>query len=99
MYILIKDDVPADMVPLIAAHTTLATYLKHQNDPLVIEWVSSIFYKVVCKVNEKEFATAKGFPNAVVMTESALDNKEVAIGFKPELDYPKPFKFYKLYKV
>ena len=54
MYILIKDDVPVKMAPVIAAHASLACYKKYKDDPDMIEWVHSIFKKVVCKVNEKE---------------------------------------------
>jgi hypothetical protein len=34
----------------------------------------------------------------VVLTESALGNEEVAIVFKPRKEWPKMFKFFRLYK-
>jgi len=98
MYILIKDDVPQSMVPLITAHASLAGYLKFENDPETQQWVSGTFYKVICKVNEKEFEKAKSFDDYVLLTESALNNQEVALVFKPREEWPKPFKFYRLYK-
>jgi len=98
MYILVKDSVPESFAVLAAAHTSLATYLKFQDEPEIKEWLSGPFYKVVCKVNEKEFQKAKKFENNVVLTESALDHAEVAIGFMPRTEWPKPFKFYRLYK-
>jgi peptidyl-tRNA hydrolase len=98
MYILIKDDVPEGFAILAAAHASLATYLKFKEDPDMQTWVSGTFYKVVCKVNDKEFQKAKTFEDHVVLTESALDNSEVAIAFKPREEWPKPFRFYKLYK-
>ena len=98
MYILIKDDVPEGFAILAAAHASLATYLKFKEDPDMQTWVSGTFYKVVCKVNDKEFQKAKTFEDHVVLTESALDHSEVAIAFKPREEWPKPFRFYKLYK-
>ncbi|GGG32500.1 hypothetical protein GCM10011344_36810 [Dokdonia pacifica] len=98
MYILIKDDIPEGFAILAAAHAALATYLKYKEDTDMQTWISSTFYKVVCKVNDKEFQKAKEFENHVVLTESALDHKEVAIAFKPREEWPKPFKFYKLYR-
>lgn len=98
MYILIKEDVPDGFAVLAAAHASLATYLKYQSSEAVKEWLSGSFYKVVCKVNEKEFEMAKTFEDRVILTESALNNREVAIGFKPREEWPKPFKFYKLFK-
>ncbi len=98
MYILIKDSVPEGYAILAASHASLAAYLKFQDFSEIKQWVSGPFYKVICKVNDKEFASAKTFDDCVVLTESALDNQEVAIAFKPREDWPKPFKFYKLYK-
>lgn len=98
MYILIKDDVPVGFSMLAAAHASLAAYLKFKNTPEVAEWLSGPFYKVICSVNDKEFTKAKEFPDKVVITESALDNKEIALAFRPRKEWPKPFKFYKLYR-
>ncbi|MEM7407319.1 MAG: hypothetical protein AAF458_18620 [Pseudomonadota bacterium] len=98
MYVLIKDDVPVGFAMLAAAHASLAGYLKFQHTPEVAEWLSGPFYKVVCKVNDKEFNKAKTFDEHVVITESALDNAEVALVFKPRDEWPKPFRFYKLYR-
>lgn len=98
MYILLKDSLPKGFVPLAAAHASLACYLKFKEDPDMQEWASGTFYKVVCKVNEKEFEKAKSFEDRVVLTESALDNQEVAIAFKPRRNWPMAFQFYPLYK-
>lgn len=98
MYILIKDNVPDGFAVLAAAHASLAAYLKFRESAEVKEWLSGSFYKVICKVNEKEFEKAKTFDDQVILTESALDHKEVAIAFKPREEWPKPFKFYKLWK-
>ena len=98
MYILIKDSIPEGFAVLAAAHASLAAYKKFEDDSQMQEWISATFYKVICKVNEKEFEKAKTFEDHLVITESALDHQEVAIAFKPREEWPKPFQFYKLYK-
>lgn len=98
MYILVKDTIPTGFAVLATAHASLAAYLKFQDSPEVKEWLSGPFYKTVCKVSEKEFEKAKSFGDSVVLTESALDNAEVAIAFKPREEWPKAFKFYPLYR-
>jgi peptidyl-tRNA hydrolase len=98
MYILIRDSVPTGFAILAAAHASLACYLKFKGTVEVNEWLSGPFNKVVCKVSEKEFEKAKKFDDHVVMTESALDNQEVALAFKPRKEWPNPFKFYRLYR-
>lgn len=99
MYILIKDNVPVDLAPLIAAHASLAGYLKFSDRAEVQEWVNpGPFYKAVCVVNDKEFENAKAFEDYQVMTSSELGGQEVALVFCPRNEWPKPFKFYKLWK-
>lgn len=98
MYILIKDSVPEGFAILAAAHASLAAYKKFEEDADMQEWITGTFYKVVCKVNEKEFQKAKSFEDCVVLTESALEHQEVAIAFKPRKEWPKPFQFYRLYR-
>lgn len=100
MYILIKDSLPVGRAMVAAAHASLACYLGFQDFYDTKEWVKGTFYKVICKVNDKEFARAKEFNNFLVITESELDDEEVAIVFAPRPDaiWPKPFKYYALYK-
>ncbi len=98
MYILIKEDLPSGFAVLAAAHASLAAYLKFQNSPEVDQWLSGPFYKTVCRVNDGEFEKAKEHPDHVVLTESALDNQEVAIAFRPREEWPKAFRFFRLYK-
>ena len=100
MYILIKESVPVGRAMVAAAHASLAGYLDFQDFRDMKEWIAGTFYKVICKVNDKEFARAKEFDNFLVVTESELDDEEVAIVFCPRRDdeWPKPFKFYALYK-
>lgn len=98
MYILVRDDVPLGFAMVAVAHASLAGYLKFQDSPEVKEWLLGPFFKAVCKANQKEFENAKLVPDHVIITESALDNQEVAIVFKPRMEWPKMFKFLRLYR-
>lgn len=98
MYILVRDDIPLGFAMVAVAHASLAAYLKFQDRPEVKDWLDGPFFKAVCKVNAKEFENAKLVPDHVVLTESALGNKEIAIAFCPREEWPKMFKFLKLYR-
>ncbi len=97
MYILLKDSLPDKFAPVVAAHASLACYKKFESNSDMQEWVQSVFKKVVCKVNDKEFENAKKEPDHVVLTESALDNQEVAIAFSPRQEYSKQFRFFSMW--
>jgi peptidyl-tRNA hydrolase len=99
MYVLVKESVPLGNAVVSVAHASLAAYLKFEQSPEVQEWISGPFYKVVCKVSDKEFENAKqDVEDHVVLSESALDGAEVSIAFKPREEWPKWFKFLRLYK-
>ena|SRR5437764_8668550 len=98
MYILIRDSVPTGFAVLAAAHASLACYLKFRDAPEIAAWLSGPFYKAVCKVTDVEFDAAKAVEDHVILTESALDGAEVAIAFRPREDWPKAFKFLRLYR-
>lgn len=98
MYILVRDDIPLGFAMVAVAHASLAGYLKFQDTPEVKQWLSGPFFKAVCKVNAKEFENAKAVADHFVLTESALGNQEVAIVFKPREEWPKMFRFLKLYR-
>jgi len=98
MYILIKESVPTGFAVLAAAHASLACYLKFKDAPETNRWLSGPFYKAVCRVNDQEFEQAKEVGDHVLLTESALEGREVAIAFRPREEWPKSFKFYRLYK-
>lgn len=98
MYILVRDDIPLGFAMVAAAHASLAGYLRFQDEPEVREWLEGPFFKAVCKVNAREFANAKQVADHVVLTESALGDQAVAIVFKPRHEWPKMFKFLKLYR-
>ncbi|BBB62760.1 hypothetical protein UNDKW_4487 [Undibacterium sp. KW1] len=98
MYILVKEDVPLGFAMVAVAHASLAGYLRFQDTPEVKAWLAGPFFKAVCRVNAKEFDNAKLVEDHVVLTESALDHREVAIVFKPREEWPKMFRFLKLYR-
>jgi peptidyl-tRNA hydrolase len=98
MYILVRDDVPLGFAFVAVAHASLAGYLKFKDSPEVATWLSGPFFKAVCKVNAKEFENAKLVEDHVVITESALEGREVALCFKPREEWPKMFRFLKLYR-
>lgn len=98
MYILVRDDIPLGAAMVAVAHASLAGYLKFQNEPEVQEWLRGPFFKVVCMVNAKEFSNAKKVVDHLVLTESELGNEEVAVVFKPRHEWPKMFRFLRLYR-
>ena len=97
-YILIRESVPVGFAIVAAAHASLAMYLKFREAPEVTEWLAGPFRKVVCKVSDAEFESAKTHPDQVVITESALGDEEVALAFKPRTDWPRQFQYFKLYR-
>ena len=98
MYILVRDDVPLGFALVAVAHASLAGYLEFRDTPEVAEWLAGPFFKVVCKVDATQFDGAKTVPHHLVLTESALNNREVAIVFKPRYEWPKAFRSFKLYR-
>ena len=100
MYILVRENVDIGHAMLAVGHGVLACYRKFKDDPVMQKWLDESFRKVVCKVNDKEFKTAKTFGGSVLMTESGLGGEETALVFCPRPDdmWEKPFGFYKLWK-
>jgi len=98
MYILVRNDVPLGIAMVAAAHASLAAYLKFKDEPNVQRWLNGPFFKAVCKVSPQEFERAKMVEDHVVISESALDNREVAIAFAPRQEWPKMFRFLPLYR-
>jgi len=97
-YILIKDTVDNGHAIVATAHASLAGYLKWKDDPIVQIWVKDSFRKVVCRVTQEEFEWAKLLTDSHVMTESSLDNAEVAIVLKPREEWDRRLKFFTLWK-
>ena len=97
MYIVVKDSIPDKLIPVITAHASLACYKKFEENEQMIKWINGIFKKVVCVVNEDEFERLKKEVDHVLLTESALDNQDVCLAFCPREEYPKKFKFLKMW--
>lgn len=97
MYIIVMNDVPDKLVPVITAHASLACYKKFETNENMIKWINGIFRKVICVANEAEFNLLKNETEFVLLTESSLDNKEVALAFCPREEYSKKFKFMKMW--
>jgi len=97
MYILVRDDVPVGNAMVAVAHASLAAYLAFRETQEVADWLAGSFRKVVCMVNAKEFANAKAVEDKLVLTESALDDREIAIAFKPRTVWPRMFNLLRLY--
>lgn len=98
MYVLIHERVPDKLAPLVASHASLAGYLKYKDEPSTVEWVNSVFLKVICKVNEDQWERGKRADNHHILTESALDGQEVAMVFCPRKEWPVDFKYFPLWR-
>ena len=96
-YILIKESVPLGFAMVAAAHA--GTILGMSDNEMAKAWRNGVFRKCLCKVSASEFEAAKQSPLIhTILTESALDYQEVAIVFMPQIEWPKEFRFYQLYK-
>lgn len=98
MYILVRDDIPLGFAMVAVAHASLACFLKFQETAEVKEWLAGPFLKAVCKVSAKEFENAKLVEDHLVLAESSLNDQETAIVFRPRKEWPKMFKYLKLYR-
>jgi hypothetical protein len=99
MYILICDDTPINIVPLIATHTAMGTYKTFRCFELTYRWFQSKLQKtVICKVTREQFEKAKEHGKYFALTEvHHQEFGELGLGFSVQKEYPKFFKFLKLY--
>ncbi|QIN99735.1 putative endolysin [Salmonella phage vaffelhjerte] len=101
MYIAVLDEAPDYMVPTLVAHSVLNAHVKFQDDPRYKDWFDNCFFKVVIKVNKKEFKKilstlecSKGFERTICNAEpSCLVVMPVSSN-----DIPAVLKFAKLWK-
>ncbi len=100
MYIAIKEWVPTGHALNTAAHAGLIGWLEFNQLKETQEWLDNSFKKVTCMVSDEEFAKLKTVPNCKVLTESRLDNDEVAIVFAPrnKEDWPEIMSTLRLWK-
>jgi peptidyl-tRNA hydrolase len=86
MYICIKDDTQVGMAMNAAAHAGLMCHMKFCEDSDYLEWLEKSFKKVTCAVSPAEFSMLKDLPDSFVVTESRLNNAELAVVLKPRHD-------------
>ena len=98
MYILVKKSVPKGFGINSVGHASLMAYLKFQEHPDTIEWLKNSFRKVTCRVSDEEFKEAKKAENFVVVTESDYNNEEVALAFRPRIEWPPMFEKLRLFR-
>lgn len=100
MYICIKEGTPTGMAMNAAAHAGLMCHLEFNNNAGYIEWLTKSFKKVTCAVTPAEFAMLRELPDTVVVTESRMDNAELAIVLKPRQanEWPEFVNLLKLWK-
>jgi peptidyl-tRNA hydrolase len=100
MYICIKDDTPVGMAMNAAAHAGLMCHLEYYDDDDYQRWLGKSFKKVTCAVTPAEFAMLKQLDKHVVVTESRMDNKELAVVLCPRHDteWPEFVNLLKLWK-
>lgn len=107
MYILVKDSVPDDYVPLMCSHVVMKCYRSFYCEA---EWDFDTWYdehsmaKVICRVTEQEFQQAiKEADDYIIQSETnGLDPEHLTdcvAAFVPRYEYPKCFQFFKLWKV
>ena len=100
MYICIKQDTSVGMAMNAAAHAGLMCHLKFNKDTDYIDWLDKSFKKVTCAVSDAEFAMLKTLPDSFIVTESRLNNAELAIVLKPRQpnEWPEFVNLLKLWK-
>lgn len=100
MYICIKEGTAVGMAMNAAAHAGLMCHLKYETDQVYGVWLKNSFKKVTCSVTDAEFAMLKTLPDSFVVTESRLDNAELAVVLKPRNanDWPEFVNLLKLWK-
>jgi hypothetical protein len=100
MYVLICDETPADIVPLIVSHVPMLTYRKFLDRPDMQRWFNSELQKTaVCKVTREQFEKAKYYGEHFALTEvHHQELGELGLGFNIYKEYAKFFKFLPLWK-
>jgi peptidyl-tRNA hydrolase len=100
MYICIKQDTAVGMAMNAAAHAGLMCHMEFCDDGNYLEWLEKSFKKVTCSVTDAEFAMLKTVEDHLIVTESRLQNAELAIVLKPrhDNDWPEFVNLLKLWK-
>ena len=100
MYICIKEGTPTGMAMNAAAHAGLMCHLEFTEDPDYEYWLEKSFKKVTCAVTPAEFSLLRSIDKQVIVTESRMDNAELAVVLCPRHDneWPEFVNLLKLWK-
>jgi len=100
MYICIKQDTSVGMAMNAAAHAGLMCHLKFGEYDAYKDWLQKSFKKVTCSVTPAEFAMLRELDDTVIVTESRIDNAELAVVLCPrhDNDWPEFVNLLKLWK-
>ena len=100
MYICIKQDTPVGMAMNAAAHAGLMCHLEFGETGNYQMWLENSFKKVTCAVTDAEFAMLRTLDNNVIVTESRMDNAELAVVLCPRQpnEWPEFVNLLKLWK-
>lgn len=100
MYICIKQDTAVGIAMNSAAHAGLMCHLSYEQDEDYQKWLKNSFKKVTCSVTEAEFSMLKELSKSFVVTESRLNNAEIAVVLSPRHDteWPEFVNYLKLWK-
>ena len=90
MMIVIKGSIEPQYAVVASAHAALAGFLKWEDDELTYQWSRGIFFKHIKKATPEQFEKAKGekYGDKIVITESGLDDEEIAIVYRIQEQYP-----------
>lgn len=93
MYILVRKRAPIGVAAVNAAHVAVMAFDKFKHDKDMKKWFNpGPYYKVLVAVSDKEWKAAKRVRDHVLIREDMWGNREVAMAFKPRLNWPKAFK-------
>lgn len=101
VYILVRDKVIEENFGLAitaVAHAGAAIITLYGHLEETQEWAKTSFRKVVCRVTEEEFDRAKEEKGWRLLSESALNNEATCLIFHPREEWPKFFKYLRLWK-
>lgn len=101
MYIAVLDEAPDYMVPTLVAHSVLNGHIKFQDNPKYQDWLANHFFKVVIRVNRKEFNKIQSTMECFTGFESTICNAEpscLVVLPLQSTEVPNVLKFAKLWK-
>lgn len=89
MVIVIKNGIDPQYAPVASAHASLSAYLKWEKDEPMQRWVNGIFRKHIKGATPEEFEKAKDdkYGDKIIITESNLDDEEIAIVYRVKEEY------------